>query len=109
MFARDRAAALLLPAAILAGCAGTGEQAPTTRLPADLAQALPGGAAPARAPAPPSEREIRAMVTRLIPVTARARRGWADDLHDAFSRFDLPHAPQVYCAAIAIIEQESSF
>jgi hypothetical protein len=49
------------------------------------------------------------MVTRLIPVTARDRRGWADDLHDAFSRFDLPHAPQVYCAAIAIIEQESSF
>ena len=109
MFARTRAAALLLPIVILAGCAGTGEQAPATRLPADLAQPLPGGAAPARAPAPPSEREIRAMATRLIPVTARDRSGWADDLHDAFSRLDLPHAPQVYCAAIAIIEQESSF
>ncbi len=109
MFARARAAALLLPVAILAGCAGTGEQAPAARLPADLAQPLPGGAAPARAPAPPGEREIRAMVTRLIPVTVRDRSGWADDLHDAVSRLDLPHAPPVYCAAIAIIEQESSF
>ncbi len=103
------AAALLLPVAILAGCAGTGEQAPATRLPPDLAQPLAGGVAAARTPAPPSEHEIRAMVTRLIPVTARDRSGWADDLHDAFSRLDLPHAPQVYCAAIAIIEQESSF
>ncbi len=110
MFGRAGAAALLLQVAILACCAGTGEQAPAARLPPDLAQPLPGGVAPARAEAPPpTEREIRAMVTRLIPATTKDRSGWADDLHSAFSRLDLPHAPQVYCAAIAIIEQESSF
>ena len=109
MFGRPRAAALLLSAAIVAGCAGTGEQAPAARLPPDLAQPLPWSVAPSRAEAPPTEREIRAMVTRLIPATTRDRSGWADDLHNAFSRLDLPHAPQVYCAAIAIIEQESSF
>ena len=109
MFGRAGAAALLLLVAILAGCAGTGEQAPTTRLPRDLAQPLPGGVAPASAEAPSTEREIRAMATRLIPATTKDRSGWADDLHNAFSRLGLPHAPQVYCAAIAIIEQESSF
>ena len=35
MFGRAGAAALLLLVAILAGCAGTGEQVPTTRLPPD--------------------------------------------------------------------------
>ncbi len=109
MFGRAGAAALLLLVAILAGCAGTGEQAPTTRLPPDLAQPLPGGVASAGAEAPLTEREIRAMVTRLIPATTKDRSGWADDLHNAFSSLTLPHAPQVYCAAIAIIEQESSF
>jgi len=109
MFGRAGAAALLLLVAILAGCAGTGEQAPTTRLPRDLAQPLPGGVAPASAEAPSTEREIRAMVTRLILATTKDRSGWADDLHNAFSSLALPHAPQVYCAAIAIIEQESSF
>ena len=109
MSARARAAAPLLLAAIVAGCAGTGEQAPAVRLPPDLAQPLPGGVAPARAEAPATGREIRAMVTRLIPAATRDRAGWADDLHGAFSRLDLPHAPQVYCAAIAVIEQESSF
>ena len=109
MSARARAAAPLLLAAIVAGCAGTGEQVPAVRLPPDLAQPLPGGVAPARAEAPATEREIRAMVIRLIPAATRDRAGWADDLHNAFSRLGLPHAPQVYCAAIAVIEQESSF
>ena len=109
MFRRARAAVLLLPVAILAGCAGTGEQAPAARLPPDLAQPLAGGVAPARPEAPPTEGEIRAMVTRLIPATTRDRGGWADDLYSAFGSLGLPHAPQVYCAAIAIIEQESSF
>ena len=109
MFGRAGAAALLLPAAIVAGCAGTGDQTPAARLPPDLGQPLPAGIAPSRAESPPTEREIRALVTRLIPATTRDRSGWADDLLNAFSRLDLPHAPQVYCAAIAIIEQESSF
>ena len=75
MSARARAAAPLLLAAIVAGCAGTGEQAPAVRLPPDLAQPLPGGVAPARAEAPATGREIRAMVTRLSPAATRDRAG----------------------------------
>ncbi|MBL8419847.1 MAG: DUF1615 domain-containing protein [Dechloromonas sp.] len=94
MFQTARAVVLWLAVAIVAGCAGTGEP-------------LPGGTAAVGAP--PSGPEIRAMVVRLIPASVRDRSGWADDLYSAFSSLDLPHAPQVYCAAIAIIEQESSF
>ena len=63
MFGRAGAAALLLLVAILAGCAGTGEQAPTTQLPRDLAQPLPGGVAPASVEAPSTEREIQLEVS----------------------------------------------
>ena len=94
MFQPARVVAPCLAVAIVAGCAGTGEP-------------LPGGTVPVGAP--PSGPEIRAMVVRLIPASVRDRSGWADDLYSAFSSLDLPHAPQVYCAAIAIIEQESSF
>ena len=110
MFQPARAVVLWLAVAIVAGCAGTGEPIPGGRplpLPPDLAPSLPGGMAAVAAP--PSGPEIRAMVVRLIPASVRDRSGWADDLYSAFSSLDLPHAPQVYCAAIAIIEQESSF
>lgn len=110
MFQPARAVVLWLAVAIVAGCAGTGEPIPGGRplpLPTDLAPSLPGGMAAVAAP--PSGPEIRAMVVRLIPASVRDRSGWADDLYSAFSSLDLPHAPQVYCAAIAIIEQESSF
>ena len=110
MFQPARTVVLWLAVAIVAGCAGTGETIPGGRplpLPPDLAPPLPGGKASVGAP--PSGPEIRAMVVRLIPASVRARSGWADDLYSAFSSLDLPHAPQVYCAAIAIIEQESSF
>ena len=56
-----------------------------------------------------TERDIRAMVTRLIPANIKDRAGWANDLQASFTYLGFPHAPQIYCAAIAVIEQESSF
>jgi hypothetical protein len=117
----------LLVATLLAGCAGNGPQAPEGRpnpLPPDLSRPIPGPApgspvvvlpgqpVPAEtpgAPAPLTEREIRAMVVRLIPANVKDRNGWAGELQATFSSLGLPHAPQVYCAAIAVIEQESTF
>ena len=49
------------------------------------------------------------MVTRLIPANIKDRAGWANDLQAAFTHLGFPHLPQIYCAALAVIEQESSF
>jgi hypothetical protein len=111
--------ALLLLAALLAGCATTSLSPPAippveTRpvpLPPDLGQ-TPPGPTPVDKPtgnAPISERDIRSMIVRLLPATAKDRNGWAGDLQTAFTALGIPHAPQIYCAAIAVIEQESSF
>jgi hypothetical protein len=55
------------------------------------------------------EAEVKKRIVRLIPGYARDRQGWAEDLHTAFKTLEVAHATQTYCAAIAIIEQESSF
>ena len=66
---------------------------------------------PERKPEPPplSEREVRAMVAKLLPASVKDRSAWAMDLHSAFANLGFPHLPPIYCAAIAVIEQESSF
>jgi hypothetical protein len=98
-------AALLLISTVLAGCSTSGGPVPSGGLPPDLRTA------PEKTPepAPLTERDIRAMVTKLIPANIKDRSGWANDLQAAFSHLGFPHAPQIYCAAIAVIEQESSF
>ena len=98
-------AALLLISAVLAGCSTTGGPVSSGGLPPDLGK--PAEKAPE--PAPLTEREIRAMVSKLIPASVKDRNGWANDLQTSFTYLGFPHAPQVYCAAIAVIEQESSF
>lgn len=98
-------AALLLISAVLAGCSTTGGPVSSGGLPPDLGK--PAEKAPE--PAPLTEREIRAMVTKLIPASVKDRSGWANDLQSSFTYLGFPHAPQIYCAAIAVIEQESSF
>lgn len=117
MNTRRRLPLLGLLAVLLAGCAGgprDGGEAPIgPALPPDLARPLPPAGQPGRRPAPvaapPGERDIRAMVGRLLPPAVKDRAGWAGDLHSAFSHLGLPHAPPLYCAAIAVIEQESTF
>lgn len=46
---------------------------------------------------------------RFIPPGAKDRDGWAADIFTAFSTLRVPPTPDNICAAIAVIEQESSF
>ena len=51
-------------------------------------------------------------VTRLITAAeknVKDSQGWADDLLDVLKLHDLPASKENICAAIAIIDQESSF
>jgi hypothetical protein len=114
-------------ALVLAGCASVGPDAPVVRpderLPPDLRR-VPEST-PSRPPAgspaaPPSaaenipqpglgERDVKALISRLLPGGIRDRSGWTSDLYTAFQSLGLPHAAPVYCTVIAVIEQESSF
>lgn len=83
----------------------------TPRLPGAapvIPPALPASPPPPVAP-PPGEREVRALINRLLPGYIKDRNGWSGDLYSAFASLGLPHAAPVYCAAIAVIEQESTF
>lgn len=103
-------ATCLLTLGVLAGCATTGgPELPAGRLPDPKPATLPGSIE--KVPETPAltEREVRTMVARLIPANVKDRNGWAADLQSAFAYLGFPHAPQIYCAAIAVIEQESSF
>ena len=103
---------LLLSMALLATLAGCslfedGEEEGAT-LPPDMARRADGRTAKAW-PTSLAEAEVKKRIARLIPGYAKDRQGWADDLHTAFRTLEVPHATQTYCAAIAIIQQESSF
>ncbi|GAA5175942.1 DUF1615 domain-containing protein [Niveibacterium umoris] len=80
---------------------GEAARVPTTPLP-------PVPAVPPR-PAYPSEREGVATLLRLIPPSAQDRQGWAEDIFRAFAALQLPPTREHFCAAISVIEQESSF
>lgn len=118
----------LLAALALAGCASVPPSGTVTpRLPPDLSPpetattrpipevpgvrgtTLPPGTPTPTQPAEPAEREVRALLNRLLPSYVKDRSGWAGDLYGAFAGLGLPHAAPVYCAAIAVIEQESTF
>ncbi len=101
-----------LPAVILAVVAGcttidSGEP-PGPPLPPDLARGADGKPVtgwPASLPAS----EAKQRIARLLPAYVKDKAGWAGDLHAAFVALDIPQAAPTYCAAIAVIEQESSF
>ncbi len=81
--------------------------------PADAGRPLPPvvPVPPQQPPRPPypSEREGVAQVLRLIPPKATDRNGWAEDIFRAFAAQQLAPTQAQFCAAIAVIEQESSF
>jgi hypothetical protein len=83
---RVAAAALALA---LAGCATTEPEGPATR--------------------PMTAAEGRAMIARLLPEAVRDKAGWATDLYAAFASLDLRTSADNFCAAIAVIGQESGF
>lgn len=100
----------LLPVllALLGGCSWFDEEDGKTSLPADMARRSDGRVATAWPASLDREGRLQ-RITRLIPSYARDRKGWAEDLHSSLENLTVPHATQTYCAAIAIIEQESSF
>lgn len=92
--------ALMLFGLLLNGCTTT------STLPGD------GGYLPpdvTRPPPPRTDKEWRTLIARLIPPTVKDREVWAGDLYSIFGKLEIPHLPEIYCTAIAVIEQESSF
>ncbi len=99
--------ALLL--SLLAGCASvdTPIQTQGPRPPLDMAGrpvSPPTGWAAA-----PDERQTKALIGQLLPANVKDKSGWASDLYSAFTALKIPQVPETYCAAMAVIEQESSF
>lgn len=56
-----------------------------------------------------SDAEGRALLLRLLPPQIKDRNGWAGDIFGAFAGLKIPYTPEYFCAAIAVIEQESSW
>ncbi len=79
-------ASAVLLLAVLQGCAGHREQAPS----ADPAQ-------------------VRAELLRLLPTTLKDRQGWAEDIQVAFAAQRLEPSRSNLCAVLAVTEQESTF
>ena len=75
--------------ALLAGCATTEPEGPATP--------------------PMSASEGRALIARLVPDGVPDKNGWATDIYAAFASLELRTSAPDFCAAIAIIGQESSF
>ena len=53
--------------------------------------------------------EGRALIARLLPESVKDKQGWATDIYAALASLDLRASADNFCAAIAIIGQESSF
>ncbi|KZE32663.1 uncharacterized protein DUF1615 [Crenobacter luteus] len=115
------AAACTTPQAVRPGVPAPlpGTESPTPLYPPG-GEALPPvvpAAPPAAAPTVPprrvmpytSEREGRALLARVMPSGIADRRGWMEDIVDVFTGLKLPYSPENFCAAIAVIEQESSW
>ena len=81
---------LIVALAALTGCATTDDSAP------------PAG------PALTAE-QGRALVSRLLPDGLADRTGWAVDIYAAVAALELPVTREIFCAAIAVTEQESGF
>ena len=128
--APPRLALALLLSALIGACASPGYESkpwpprpadrpapveePVRPLPAEPAPAppvpVPVPAPPAPVPPPaPAPREGKAEVLRLLPAGIPDRAGWAADIAAAFAALRIPTTASNVCAAIAVIEQESSF
>lgn len=51
----------------------------------------------------------RALLNQLLPAKVNDRPGWAQDIFGAFEGLKIPYTKEYFCAAIATIEQESSW
>ncbi len=57
----------------------------------------------------PNEAAARAAVSRLLPASVRDKAGWSQDITGAFTGLRLPYRTDLFCAAMAVIEQESTW
>lgn len=116
-----RSSTLFSTCMLVAGCAGTADspwgQAPA---PAETrstqASPQPAPPSPQTMPTPQTsplarpEPQGRALALTLLPPNVtRDRSGWAADMLAAFAALRLAPSPENFCAAIAVIEQESGF
>ena len=53
--------------------------------------------------------EVRAELLRKLPLSLSDRAGWARDIQAAFAAQDLEPSSENLCAALAVIEQESTY
>lgn len=60
-------------------------------------------------PKPLTPAEVRAQITRLLPVTIADRKGWATDIQAAFAALEIDPTAQNLCSVLAVTEQESTF
>lgn len=74
-----------------------------------VATPLPPAAPPQAPKSGLSDAEGRALLLRLLPPQIKDRSGWASDIFGAFSGLKIPYTPEYFCAAMAVIEQESSW
>jgi hypothetical protein len=109
------------PAPVQEGLPGT--PAPLRPAPPPAAVVIPAPApvlptpvplAPLPAPLPPPaptypEAGGQASVLRLLPLGIADRAGWAADIHTAFAALRLVPSAENLCAAMAVIEQESTW
>lgn len=56
-----------------------------------------------------SVEQARLLLQNLLPTAIKDRNGWRDDILSAFTGLKIPYEAQYFCAAIATIEQESSW
>src|SRR4029453_10755111 len=87
---RTRRALVLALLAALAACAG-----------------IEGPSGPGHRPL--SAEEGRALVRRALPDSVRDRAAWSTDIYAAFAALGINPAPDNICAAVAVIDQESTF
>ncbi|AOY02413.1 hypothetical protein BJP62_16885 [Jeongeupia sp. USM3] len=64
---------------------------------------------PPAKPAGLSHAEAKSLLNRLLPAKMPDRAGWNADIVDAFAALKIPYTPEYFCAAAAVIEQESSW
>ena len=85
---------------------------PRISLPPEAAPQPPAPKPPATVKTPSAavdESQARALLQQLLPAGIKDRSGWRNDILTAFTGLKIPYEAQYFCAAIAIIEQESSW
>ncbi|MBM3115049.1 DUF1615 domain-containing protein [Jeongeupia naejangsanensis] len=60
-------------------------------------------------PAGLSAAQAKVLLNKVLPAKIPGRADWNADILDAFTALKIPYTPEYFCAAAAVIEQESSW